>query len=298
MFSIESGIRIATTPAAVVRAFTTVDGLRGWWSRDVTHAPARRELALRFDKPTGPMAFTLRVEHAGDDGVELACVAESHNPDWLGTRLTVRLTPDGDGTRVALVHAGYPARNEVYEMCSKGWPYFLESLKAYLEAGAGTPHVGATRAVVDAVDVAAPPARVLAALTTAEGVRGWWTQDCEIGPREHTYAFSAGGPRASATFRVDRADEGGVTLTCVREVNGMAWSGTELAFALEADGAGTHVALAHAGFPRLGGPYEQCVGGWRHFLASLKAYVETGAGTPHVPGASVSKAVAASQAQA
>ena len=45
-----------------------------------------------------------------------------------------------------------------------------------------------------------------------------------------------------------------------------------------------------SGFPASSACYEECVGGWKHFLGSLKTYLETGTGTPHVPGASVPRA--------
>jgi hypothetical protein len=41
--------------------------------------------------------------------------------------------------------------------------------------------------------------------------------------------------------------------------------------------------LHHAGWREKSPVYDMCVGGWKHFMASLKAYVETGKGTPN-PG--------------
>lgn len=290
MYSIESGRRIATTPTHVARALTTTDGLRGWWTVDVHDHPAGRERTFRFDGAGGPRSIRLRLDHASAARVELTCVGEQRNADWLGTRVAFHLTADGDATRVALVHAGFPARNELYDGCTRGWAHFLASLAAYLETGTGTPFVGATRAVADDVEIAAAPDRVLTALTTAEGVRGWWTQDCDIGPREHTYRFRIDGVASADTFRVDRQDERGLVLTGVAGAAAMGWVGTELAFELTPHAGGTAVALIHAGFARAGGPHEACVRGWRHFLASLKAYVETGVGAPHVPGPAAGQA--------
>src|SRR5688572_25254894 len=114
MHSIESGTRIVSTPATVAKALTTVDGLRGWWTADVAHDPARGEYTFGFDRPSGRMAATFRLDRADERDVEMTCVGETRNADWLGTRLSIRLTPDGEATKVALVHAGYPARNETY----------------------------------------------------------------------------------------------------------------------------------------------------------------------------------------
>jgi len=58
-----------------------------------------------------------------------------------------RLAPTADGaTRVDCIHSGYPAKNEVYAMCTKGWAFFMGSLQRYLETGKGEPHTGPAKA--------------------------------------------------------------------------------------------------------------------------------------------------------
>jgi len=70
----------------------------------------------------------------------MTCIAHEHNADWLGTTLAIDLGETPTATRVHLVHAGYPARNEVYEQCSDAWPYFLRSLASYTTTGTGEPY--------------------------------------------------------------------------------------------------------------------------------------------------------------
>jgi hypothetical protein len=70
----------------------------------------------------------------------MTCVDVRDNPDWLGTELAITLTPIAGGkTRVDLVHAGYPSKNECYERSIEGWAYFLASLAQYATTGKGTP---------------------------------------------------------------------------------------------------------------------------------------------------------------
>jgi hypothetical protein len=45
---------------------------------------------------------------------------------------------------------------------------------------------------------------------------------------------------------------------------------------------GTRLEFLHDGWRERGKVYEACEGGWTHFMASLKSYLETGQGTPHV----------------
>jgi len=287
-YSIENQIQIAVTPNRVLRALTTLEGIHGWWTTDADVGADRA--TYRFEKQVGPMAVTFRVDTADERRVAMTCVGETNNADWLGTKLVFALVPAAGGTRVELVHSGYPGKNEVYEMCTKGWAFFLGSLKSYLETGKGEPHRRPTRDIIDSAVISAPAAKVLAALTTGEGIRGWWTTDCDVSKAEHTYRFRTTGPGASSTFRVEQQDTRGIALACTGETNGMGWLGTRLAFGVEQTGAETRVSLAHTGFPAASACYEECIGGWKHFLGSLKAYLETGTGTPHVPGAAVPRA--------
>jgi len=283
MFTIENSIQISAPANRVLEALTTKAGIRGWWTTDVDCDLEAREATFRFEKQAGVMAVTFRLDAADDKRVAMTCIRETNNADWLGTTLTFSLAPAAGGTRVDLVHAGYPAKNDLYDMCTKGWAFYLGSLKRYLETGKGEPHERPTREIVDHVEIAAPPAKVLAAVTTADGIRAWWTQDCDVSASEHTYRFKQSGPRAASTFRVEQQDARGIALVCVAETNGIGWLGTRLAFAIEPAASGSRVALTHAGFPQASACYDDCVSGWKHFLGSLKAYLETGRGTPHVP---------------
>lgn len=141
MYSIENQIQIAATPARALVALTTSDGLRGWWTANTDCDVARREATFRFERQADTMAATFRIDRADERGVAMTCIREQNNADWLGTKLEFGLAAVDGGTRVALVHSGYRAKNEVYDSCTKGWAYFLASLKSYLETGTGTPHV-------------------------------------------------------------------------------------------------------------------------------------------------------------
>jgi uncharacterized protein YndB with AHSA1/START domain len=144
MHTIENSTLITTTPARVLTALTTKEGIRGWWTTDCDADCEKHEATFRFDKQDGETASTFRLDSADERGVAMTCIR--HDGDWLGTKLVFKLSADGDKTRVDLVHSGYPAKNELYEMCVKGWGFFLGSLKQYLETGKGEPHVRKNKA--------------------------------------------------------------------------------------------------------------------------------------------------------
>ncbi|MBV8657523.1 MAG: SRPBCC domain-containing protein [Burkholderiales bacterium] len=135
----------------------------------------------------------------------------------------------------------------------------------------------------------APIATLYAALTTLEGLRAWWTQDCdgeaELGGTLH---FRFG--NCYKDMQIERQ----VPIQEVRwrctvahiGVEGLArkdeWVGTQVIFRLTpvAEGA-TRLDFEHIGLVPTFECYDLCSDGWRHFMGSLQKLVETGHGTPY-----------------
>jgi uncharacterized protein YndB with AHSA1/START domain len=131
------------------------------------------------------------------------------------------------------------------------------------------------------VDIAAPRERVLAALTTLDGLEGWWTPEVTGSPAaggELTFTFDD--RRQDISMRVERADSGSVVWTCLGYPKFPEWAGTTLAFELRGEGDTTHLEFHHFGLTPTCDCYGLCSRGWDHYLASIKAYVETGTGNP------------------
>jgi uncharacterized protein YndB with AHSA1/START domain len=131
------------------------------------------------------------------------------------------------------------------------------------------------------VHTAAPPAAVYAALTTPEGISGWW------GPAEGdateggtlTMRFSEHGAKG---LRVEDAAPAARVAWAVRWSQcSPEWAGTRITFDLIPSGDGTEVRFRHEGLTPDLECYEACDSGWAHFLASLVAFVERGVGSPH-----------------
>lgn len=123
--------------------------------------------------------------------------------------------------------------------------------------------------------------KVFDALTSTSGYRGWWSKDCQIAEKpgaESSLKFNKNGTIVSMRFRVDEVvPKKSVRWTCVAH-DMDSWIGTTLTWALAADGNATEVSFEHSGWK--GDAPEPVVQGWRHFVGSLRSFVETGEGQP------------------
>ncbi len=123
-----------------------------------------------------------------------------------------------------------------------------------------------------------------AALTSLTGLSGWWSRDCDIGQgvgAEHELRFQKDDRMVAMRFRVEALEPGArVRWRCIENGN-PAWPGTTLEWQLVPTDEGSTILFEHRDFAAPSGPaYEMTVGGWTHFVASLRAFLDTGAGQP------------------
>ncbi|MET9019121.1 SRPBCC domain-containing protein [Actinopolymorpha sp. NPDC004070] len=131
------------------------------------------------------------------------------------------------------------------------------------------------------VEVAHPPAKVWAALTTAEGLSAWFGQQATIDLRPGGSAQMAWDTGDKAEIRVERVEE--------PSVFGFTWpiSGlpgddprrTYVEFTLEPVGTGTRLTVVESGFAQLPDDahdtaYKGNIGGWAHELGELVDYLD------------------------
>ena len=133
--------------------------------------------------------------------------------------------------------------------------------------------------------IEANPAVVVAAVTTSNGFRRWWTHEAEVGRAVGSPAIFRFAT-IEVTFLIDRTDTHGIEMTCVDHKNYPEWLDTHLAFRVVPDNSGTYVDLLHDGYRDLGGCYSESLERWTRGMTSLRAYCETGRGRPHVTSGS------------
>jgi ketosteroid isomerase-like protein/uncharacterized protein YndB with AHSA1/START domain len=126
--------------------------------------------------------------------------------------------------------------------------------------------------------IRAPRERVFDAIGTVDGPRHWWTTvvtgSADAGGE---LRFGFAGLPEQMVMRVEASRRPQtVRWTCVDHTREGEWTGTRLRFELSELGAqGCELDFSHSGLPA-----DVVARGWEHFLGSLAAYAEQGAGTP------------------
>lgn len=122
---------------------------------------------------------------------------------------------------------------------------------------------------------------VLAALTTAEGLQGWWCAEASAQPEVGSTAkFRFAGGAVVMHMKVAAIEPELVHWTCVE--GPAEWEDTNITFELRrAEPDGIQLDFAHAGWASAEHSLPQCSYDWAHFLTSLKRYVESGTGMPY-----------------
>ena len=135
--------------------------------------------------------------------------------------------------------------------------------------------------IKDEIRIEATAGKAYDALTRQSGYRAWWNTVAEVPEAvggEAQLRFVKDGNPVAMRFRIDQLEPGkAVRWTCVAH-DMPSWVGTTLAWRIAESGAAIVVALDHGGWA--GEPPAPVAQGWRHFLGSLKSYLETGTGQP------------------
>jgi uncharacterized protein YndB with AHSA1/START domain len=130
------------------------------------------------------------------------------------------------------------------------------------------------------VEIAHPPAKVWAALTTAEGLGAWFGNEATIDLRPGGAARMTWKEGFSADMRVERVQEPAV-FGFTWGINGLPEDDprrTYVEFTLEPAGAGTRLTVVESGFAQLSDDayrkaYEGNVEGWASELGELVDYL-------------------------
>jgi uncharacterized protein YndB with AHSA1/START domain len=128
------------------------------------------------------------------------------------------------------------------------------------------------------VSIRARRERVFDAITTLEGLRGWWTPlvsgATAVGGQ---LRFEFGGLGEEIVMRVDDERRPSAAVwTCLVHTSAPEWNGTTVSFELDEAGDTTRLTLRHSGLAPA-----TVARGWDHFLASICGHVEDGEGMPY-----------------
>src|SRR6266566_8867033 len=136
--------------------------------------------------------------------------------------------------------------------------------------------------IVQELTIEATPEKVFNAITRQDELAQWWTNDAKAEPRVGSLAeFSF--DNGAVVFKMEITE-----LNVAKSVHWKLrsgpphWEGTNIAWDLAPAASGTILLFGHHGFAVADAGYEETRQGWEYFLGSLKSYLETGKGTPHV----------------
>jgi len=131
------------------------------------------------------------------------------------------------------------------------------------------------------VEVAAAPGDAYQALTTTDGVAGWWTTRNEtsgVVGKVNRYWF----PDAPMSWDLEVAEARPGEVLRWRCVGGPPeWIGTQVQWTLRPSEKGTVVLLDHTGFEEVGTMYRNVTFGWAQMLDRLQRYLATGTPAPY-----------------
>ncbi len=137
--------------------------------------------------------------------------------------------------------------------------------------------------IIHGIGIKASPTKVYNALSTVDGIAGWWT-------RETTGNSRIGGV-ITVRFLDHEVEKGRADLEVVELDPGKAvrwrvkdgpeeWIGTDVTFALSQEGEHTLLLFGHRNWREAVEFTAHCSMKWATFLLSLRELVETGAGRP------------------
>ena len=132
----------------------------------------------------------------------------------------------------------------------------------------------------------ATPETIYKAVSTEQGMKGWWSKDCTVGESEGENSilkFDKQGTIVKMDFRTESLDlNKKVVWTCIGNGNPM-WIDTKIVTEITATDEGCDVVFAHTAFDeKYKGQegFEMIKQGWEHFVNSLTSFCENGTGQP------------------
>jgi uncharacterized protein YndB with AHSA1/START domain len=145
-------LEYAAPATKLYEQFATEQGVKNWWTVFCEMQPrAGGTASFRFPS-SGFHAVVKILKLDAPNCVEWE-VTDSKHPessgfvdlnDWIGTRIRFDLCElPGGRSRLNFTHAGLKLK-ECLGVCTSAWSFFLnDSLRGYLETGAGKPHTKA-----------------------------------------------------------------------------------------------------------------------------------------------------------
>lgn len=138
--------------------------------------------------------------------------------------------------------------------------------------------------ILHRIGIKSPVFHVYNAITTLDGLAGWWTDEVKGNPQlggriAFSFLTTSGELLGSMVMEVQELDENkAVRWRCVEGPE--EWLGTDITFQLSEEDGQTIVLFGHRNWREAVEATYHCSMKWATFLLSLREYVETGTGKP------------------
>jgi len=126
--------------------------------------------------------------------------------------------------------------------------------------------------------IKATPAIVFDAITTQQGLEGWWAKQTHAKPETGFVNIFTFGTAKNEIKVIELLPNKKVDWAVL--VSADEWVGTNITFSLEEKDDKTILRFQHTGWRAVTDFYAECNYAWGRFMTSLKSYCETGTGTP------------------
>ena len=119
----------------VRRALTTLEGLSGWWTTEVTgQTEEGGVIHFTFDGDFNP---DMRVDESSEDAIRWTCVG-GHEP-WLDNTFEFEISGQAPVNFMMRQHYAQELSDRAYGIYNFNWGYYLDSLRSLVESGNGKP---------------------------------------------------------------------------------------------------------------------------------------------------------------
>lgn len=293
--------------AGSLEVFNAVNNVRGWWSENVdgdTDKPGSEFLYHYQDVHRAKMKITEFVPnekvvwHVLDNYFKFT----KDETEWKDTYIIFEISGKDGKTQLKFTHQGLVPEYECFKICQDAWTHYIQSsLKDLIVKGKGNPtpkeaeeersetplpenegstEPMATKSIHHRLLIEAPVETVYGALTTEEGLAGWWTPETTSKPEAGSISRFAFGPDYFKEMKIEELKPyNKVKWLCLKAYE--EWIGTTVTFELEPHLRGATLFFHHDKWKEYTPEFAGCSYDWALFLRSLKLLCETGKGLPY-----------------
>ncbi|MGC4231499.1 MAG: SRPBCC domain-containing protein [Niabella sp.] len=295
---------VTATPQEV---FDAVNRVRGWWSENIEGVT---------DQPGSEFSYHYQDVHQCRlkiteliPGKKVAWqVLDNYfkftkdKSEWKDTHIIFEISEEEGQTQLKFTHQGLVPEYECFKVCHDAWTHYIQgSLKDLITTGKGKPTpkevtaehpdvplskqqnatgAATTKSIYHRLLIEAPAETVYEALTTQEGLAGWWTPETTINPEVGGIARFVFEPEYFKEMEITELQPySKVSWLCRKGYED--WVGTTLSFELEPHVKGTVLFFHHDGWKAYTPEFASCSYDWALFFRSLKFLCETGKGFPY-----------------